>query len=105
MTDANNYPNATPLTPRQARQQARLDELATRAERQRQADNSGKQDRLDELVADVNAYAQRAYWSLTVMQAQHVAGIIELSEGYEGAIAVSGDHRPPYARAHRAAIS
>lgn len=84
MSNPENYPQPIPLkTPRAARQ--------------RQRDHDGRPDRVAELAADVEAYAQRARWSLTVEQAERLVRAADyLGEG----VHVSGDHRPTF-RGHR----
>lgn len=71
------------------------DRRPTRAERQRQADNSGRRDRVAELAAVLEAYQQRARWSLTVEMADRLHRRTAL---LGSGVDFSGDHRPEYSR-------
>lgn len=77
MTDMPRIPRETP---------------AEYAEHQRRAANDGRPDRVAELAADLESYAQRAKWSLSVTEAEHVARLIDPLDG--AGCDLSGDHRP-----------
>jgi hypothetical protein len=65
---------------------------AARRARQRQQANDGRPDRVAELAADLEAFAQGAKWSLSVADAQRVHGLIDNLDG--AGCDLSGDHRP-----------